>query len=163
MVPTVAELRARNPYLTANWPQPVQVPGVTVFAAGTPAPQGSKDYVGSKYFAKESSKGLPGWRSDVREALRRSDGEPCCRLTGPVSAGLDFVLRRPKKSKYGEHPAGKPDLDKLTRAVLDAATSAGVLEDDARVVEFHLLRKRWARFGEPTGCWVSFRHVLPPE
>lgn len=133
------------------------LPRVSVVVHGTPAPQGSKDYVGSKYFAREASKRLPGWRADVREALCRPDGGPLHQFTGPVSASLRFALRRPKKSKYGEYPAGKPDLDKLTRAVLDAATSAGVLADDALVVAFHHLSKAWTEPGQLAGCEIEFR------
>lgn len=162
VVRTVAELLRAHPVLgpLANpYVTPAGHGYVKAWVPGVPATQGSKDYVGSRHYARESNRRLPAWRSDVREALRRADGTPLHRFTGPVSCGLEFLLRRPLRSRHGDHPAGKPDLDKLTRAVLDAATEAGVLEDDARVVQFHLLVKRWAGPEELPGCRIEFRGV----
>lgn len=173
-LPTVAELHGRRAFLAAQLPgagsaflasapppsAPVEgIHHLSVWVPGTPATQGSKDYVGSTRYARESDPRLRGWRSDVREALRAADGSPLRVFTGPTSAGLEFVLPRPRSSKFGDHPAGKPDLDKLTRAVLDAAKSAGVLEDDSRVVAFHRLVKRWADACEVPGCRIEFREV----
>jgi len=64
-------------------------------------------------------------------------------LEEPVGVTLRFAIRRPK-GHYGKngtlrptaprHPAKKPDIDKLARAVLDALTSSGVWLDDSQVV-----------------------------
>ena len=43
-------------------------------------------------------------------------------------------LKKPKSSKYKELPYGKPDLDKLERAPMDALTEL-VYEDDGRIVD----------------------------
>jgi crossover junction endodeoxyribonuclease RusA len=136
---------------------------LAVWVPGQPATQGSKDYLSSRY-GRESNLRLPGWRSDVREGLLNADGQPLRTFDGPVSAGLLFVLARPARPTRCPHcPCGRPDLDKLTRAVLDAATSAGVLADDARVVSFHELRKTWTNPEDPrrrtAGCWVEFVEV----
>lgn len=56
---------------------------------------------------------------------------------------IDFYLPKPKKTKFGSRPAGKPDADKLARAVNDALTESGLIVDDARVVSLHV-HKRWA-------------------
>jgi Holliday junction resolvase RusA-like endonuclease len=126
--------------------------GLSVWVAGLPKPQGSKTYLGRGRM-RESSKGLPSWRADVRAALLATG----VRVPGAVSAGLEFVMPRPQRARPGQPADRIPDLDKLTRGVLDAMTSAGVIEDDARVVNFHRLHKRLAEPGEPTGCRISVR------
>ena len=60
----------------------------------------------------------------------------------PVSVDAVFKLQRPKRTKYGEHPAGTPDLDKLQRALGDALTGT-VITDDARIVSWRAI-KAWA-------------------
>jgi crossover junction endodeoxyribonuclease RusA len=131
-----------------------------VFVTGDPAPQGSKRHVGNGVMV-ESSKRLRPWRQDVREALLDENGSPRLALAGPVSVGLMFTLRRPKKPRF-HVPGVVPDLDKLVRAVLDALTSAGVVEDDARVV--HLgASKVYATAGQACGVRISVRCWNPEE
>lgn len=65
---------------------------------------------------------------------------------------MTFYFTRPKehyrsngelKEKYIKVPhSAKPDLDNLSKAVLDALVQAGVLEDDAHVTRL-LLEKRY--------------------
>lgn len=127
-------------------------PELSVWVPGTPKPQGSKDYIGKGRMV-ESSKALPAWRADVRAALivERT------RVKGPVSVGLEFLFARPTRPTHPEAPAGPPDLDKLARGVLDALESAHVVENDARVVEFHRLVKRYVAAGEVPGCRITVR------
>ena len=104
---------------------------ITVF--GEPAPQGSKKHVGHGIMI-ESSKKVAPWRESVvwaaREAIRR-DGM----IPGPVEVTIEFYLRRPKSApKKVTMPFRKPDIDKLVRSTFDSLVTAGVIEDDARVV-----------------------------
>lgn len=127
-----------------------------VFVAGNPAPQGSKRYVG-RGISIETCKRLPEWRADIRNALLTDLGEP--RMTfgnAPVSLNVEAILPRPKSAgKTKRVPAAKrPDWDKLSRAIGDAITSAGVWLDDAQVVDGRL-RKRIAAFGETPGCFIE--------
>ena len=106
-----------------------------VFVSGRPAPQGSKRHVGNGVMV-ESSKAVKPWRQDVREAFL-TNGQPTETIAGAVRIELSFVMPRPVSTPKRSTPPAmrKPDLDKLIRAVLDAIVSAGVIEDDARVVE----------------------------
>jgi crossover junction endodeoxyribonuclease RusA len=123
--------------------------GVTVY--GVPAPQGSKRAIRNQHTGRiqqvESSAKVAPWRADVRQAvLDASNGSgPTLR---PVTVRVDFVLPRPKghyrtgryagmlRDSAPAHPAGKPDLDKLVRAVLDAIGSTGaVWHDDSQVID----------------------------
>jgi Holliday junction resolvase RusA-like endonuclease len=138
---------------------------ITFTVHGLPAPQGSKRAIVNPHTKKvallESSARVAPWRSDVRDAAIDAltlayDGLPSP-LPGPVAVELAFRFPRPqahylpvnsRRSRRALQPsapiwpAGKPDLDKLARAVLDALTGL-VWVDDAQVVDLGL-RKRFA-------------------
>jgi crossover junction endodeoxyribonuclease RusA len=122
---------------------------IEFFVPGIPRPQGSKRSLGRGVMV-ESSKYVADWRQDVKQAAwtYRLQMEP---LTVPLSVRLDFNLPRPKyhygsdgavKPRYDlARPSSKPDVDKLTRAVLDAITSSGLWRDDSLVVD--LRASKW--------------------
>lgn len=137
---------------------------ITVFVAGTPAPQGSKHgrpiYKGrgpnkvftGKVAQVESSPHVKTWRGDIRDALLDPAGERV-RVDSAVRVRLVFVMSRPKshfrtgrnahllRESAPEYPTGKPDVDKLARALLDAIGSAGVWKDDAQVIDLHATKR----------------------
>ena len=113
---------------------------IKFFVAGIPAPQGSKRHVGGGRMI-ESSKKLKPWRDAVRKAATQHLIDNS--LDGPLRVSMDFYLPKPQRSKFGDHPAGKPDADKLARAVNDALTDSGLIFDDSRIVSLHV-RKHWA-------------------
>jgi Holliday junction resolvase RusA-like endonuclease len=55
-------------------------------------------------------------------------------IAGPVSVVVTFIMPRPKKPK-ALFPDRKPDIEKLQRSTFDALKSAGVYEDDARIIK----------------------------
>lgn len=156
---------------------------ITFTVRGIPAPQGSKRAFRNKYSGRialvESSKRVAPWRSDVRDAAidavsedRDGMGWMHDPLTVPVAVGLAFRFPRPKghfgtgrnaavlKPTAPVHPAGKPDLDKLARAILDAITAL-VIQDDALVVSL-LATKAYADH-EPPGVTVVVREAAHPS
>lgn len=111
---------------------------------GIPAPQGSKRHVGGGRMV-ESSRSLPEWRASVAWSARAAHGSRAP-LDGPLSAELTFTFPIPaSRSKHVREHGGwrtvKPDLDKLCRAVFDALTDAGVIADDARIVQLAALKQ----------------------
>lgn len=163
---TVNDQRALNPYLSEAPSGLRWLPDQTALClhrrvSGRPAPQGSKNYLPNGG-GRESSRYLPSWRADVREAFTVDTGNvpgsaPRRVFHGPTYVTLGFVLQRPKSLSRGRPtPAhlGKPDADKLARGVLDALTSAGVLQDDSQVV-FLTASKRYAEPDEQPGCDVT--------
>ncbi len=110
---------------------------MTFTVYGSPAPQGSKRHIGNGVMI-ESSKNVKPWRIAVEQAvmLQYPPGlrkEPIL-IRGPVALDVTFTLIRPKSAKKGSRPATRPDLDKLIRSTKDALKTAGVYEDDGRVV-----------------------------
>ena len=113
-----------------------------IVAHGNPAAQGSKKHVGNGRMV-EMSKKLPGWRADVEAAARLAAGPAWVPINAAVSITGEIRLRKPGMTKYLDHPAGAPDLDKLQRAIGDALTLSRVIADDARIIHWNI-RKVWA-------------------
>ena len=133
--------------------------------AGTPRPQGSKDQ-----FGREASKGLPAWRSDIRDAAEKAmldtfDYRDGAYWETPLGVRVQFILPRPKghylpansrraapelRADAPKYPTGKPDTDKLARAVLDALTGL-VWRDDSQVVHIDA----WKVYGERPGADIT--------
>lgn len=86
---------------------------------------------------------LLAWRKLLVDTLRQSDEPP---FSGALYCYLTFLLPRPKSVKR-DRPNVKPDLDKLVRAVFDAAEQSGLVENDSRVCEMQAV-KRYCRAGE---------------
>lgn len=113
---------------------------------GTPAPQGSKKFVGlaksGRGIMVESSKKVKPWRQDVKDAALkvRNGAAP---IDGPVIVRMVFTLPKPASApkRRRTYAMRKPDLSKLARSTEDALTDAGVLADDARIVEYERLAK----------------------
>lgn len=122
---------------------------MTITVYGSPAPQGSKKFMGvrgGKGIMVESSKAVKPWREAVKSAgLEEMEmGErPSGDLTyfppaeGPIEVRMTFTLPKPKSApkRRRTYPDRTPDLSKLVRSTEDALTQAGVWEDDARIVK----------------------------
>ena len=115
---------------------------MTIVAIGTPGPQGSKRFMGTRGgrgVLIESSKKVKPWREAVVWAAREAGG----RVVGPVVVEMIFTLPKPKSAPKRRKlwPDRKPDLSKLVRSTEDALTDAGAWEDDARVVELRTAKR----------------------
>jgi len=117
---------------------------ITFEVFGLPAPQGSKRHVGGGRMI-ESSKAVKPWREAVKWAAREAMAQQCgwAALDGPLLARIVFTVPKPKSAPKTRRtwPDRKPDLSKLLRSTEDALTDAGLIADDARLVEFSRLAK----------------------
>jgi len=115
---------------------------MTITVYGLPAPQGSKRAFVLKGTNRavmvESSKNVKPWRAAVQAEVlalfpmkERADPILC---HGAVFLDVTFTMPRPKSAKRDARPSTRPDLDKLLRSTKDALKTAGVYEDDGRVV-----------------------------
>jgi crossover junction endodeoxyribonuclease RusA len=114
--------------------------GWSFITLGLPVSQGSKEGFVNKrtggVILTDAAKGLKPWRQAVVAAA-----PPGPKLDGPVAVHVVFTLPKPKSAKKSRFaPAVRPDIDKLVRAVFDAATDAGLWADDGRVVSLHTLK-----------------------
>jgi Holliday junction resolvase RusA-like endonuclease len=123
---------------------------ITVIVYGTPAPQGSKAFMGmfngkdGRAHAKlaESSKKVRPWRQDVKAAARvHAEGHPP--LDGNIVARMVFTLPKPLSAPKRRRtwPNKKPDVSKLCRSTEDALVDAGLILDDSRIVGYTRLAK----------------------
>lgn len=124
---------------------------IEFWVSGRPAPQGSKRHVGGGVMV-EMSKAVGPWREAVRGEAQGLEAVP---LAGAVAVALYFYFLAPKSVKRAA-PSVRPDIDKLTRAVLDGLTMAQVFADDAQVTELAVSK----RYGPRTGVLVR---VAPAE
>ena len=121
----------------------------TVFGVD-PAPQGSKKYVGTRRTAAgnniplivESSPKLPAWRKAVSDAVKQAmiaSGDDS-KFVGAVKVEAVFYLTR-KRTVTRLYPTVPPDVDKLTRSLLDSIGFGGVWGDDSQVVRLEVSKK----------------------
>jgi len=100
------------------------------FVEGIPVPQGSKTamVVNGRAVMFEANKKHKSWREHVSSVIPAMT-EPS---TNPVRVELLFFFNKPKTVKR-EHMSVKPDIDKLSRSVLDCL-SGRVIKDDSQVI-----------------------------
>jgi Holliday junction resolvase RusA-like endonuclease len=113
-----------------------------------PRPQGSKKYVGSRRTAAgnniplivEASPGLPVWRKAVSDAVIQAmhDSGDLSKFDGAVKVEAVFYVTR-KPTVKRAFPTVPPDVDKLSRALLDSLKP--VWGDDSQVVRLEVSKK----------------------
>ena len=121
-----------------------------LYVPGIPVAQGSKNAYrrGERIVLVETAKRLPAWRYQISHAARELNKELI--EFDAVRVTLLFMLPQPKKP-VRQYPTTKPDIDKLSRAVLDALT--GVLyKDDSQVTQ--LDAQKVYTYGEP-GVYIT--------
>jgi crossover junction endodeoxyribonuclease RusA len=141
---------------------------------GLPRPQGSmlahptRTKAGGNGVALRYPPGVIVWRAQVQQAIATAlVGEE--QFTGAVTLHLGFDLPRPQdhfgtgrnstqvKASSPRFPLKAPDLDKLIRAICDAATDAGAWHDDAQVVTI-LAHKRFS--SSQPGVLIRIQEVV---
>ena len=149
---------------------------LSFWAAGTPAPKGSK--IRTKYGMRESSKGVRPWEEAVKAAAMDAmdaDDEFQPIEKGGVTLSVTFSFKRPL-SHYGTgknwnrmknrfawaYMTRKPDLDKIARSTMDALTEAGVWADDAQV-RMLLAEKCWSNDRTREGAYVIVSRAMTLE
>lgn len=133
---------------------------IRFFTAGIPAPEGSHKYVGHRAgrpIVAHDNPRLASWRTLV--ARNAQTAAHAARWSaphdGPIAVEAHFYLPRPKRPRFTDHAATKPDLDKLARAVGDAlAATNGPLTEDSRIVTW-VLTKHWASDHQPPGVHIT--------
>jgi Holliday junction resolvase RusA-like endonuclease len=124
----------------------VGLPMIQLVVPGVPIPQGSKNPWGG-----EDNPHTKSWRASIAaRALESAVDGP---LLGPVEVDVEFVFPRPKAhyrtGRYSDElradapywHVGKPDLDKLERAIGDALN--GILIRDDSQIALWFVRKHY--------------------
>jgi crossover junction endodeoxyribonuclease RusA len=127
---------------------------LTFEVPGLPQSQGSTSSFlnpkTGKIVTTSANPNLKQWRAKAK-VIAKAERRGARTIEGAVAVHLTFRFPRPL-SHYstGRGTAGqlrpsapkymltRPDIDKVTRACLDALTAAGVYLDDNRVVELHV-------------------------
>lgn len=129
---------------------------IEFFVPGKPSPSGSKRAFviipkgggRPRAIVTDACKTSNDWKGDVKRFA--SDAYKGPLLECPIRLSLTFYMQRPQ-SHFGKNgvkdsapklPAKKPDVDKLSRAVMDSLTGV-IWMDDAQVTT-KLVKKRFA-------------------
>ncbi len=129
------------------------------FVGGEPVTQGSMKAIVSKTTGRamilpDKKAELNSWRDTIGHLARQAG---CLAGKGAVYITLDFYMPRPRSVKRAL-PIVKPDIDKLSRAVLDALTGVAYV-DDGQVVSITAL-KHYADDRGP-GVHIELKVVEP--
>lgn len=121
------------------------------FAAGTPQPKGSPRpiRIGTRLGLTVKHKSGEAWERAIMHTARAH--LPPKPLDCAVRVDLVFCIERPATVTRRVWPHVKPDLDKLTRAALDALQRAGMFVDDSRVCCGEVTKI----YGVPAGVAIS--------
>ncbi len=131
---------------------------IELFVQGKPVAKGSMMVLpGVNYPVPQNSTALRAWERAIRTGIRSATKGA---IPGPVVVGLDFHLFRPASRrpapgsadifKRWPVPDAYPDVDKLTRAVLDGLKGLA-FSDDRKVI----LLIAGKQYSEPTGCVIK--------
>lgn len=136
---------------------------LSFFCPGKPVPQGSKNIGRGGQLYEQNTRALKAWRNAIAftcvDATNKHRQGP---FEGPVELWINFVFLRPAShlTKAGDLRKSapifhtfKPDIDKLTRAVLDALTGAA-FDDDRQVVQIDV-HKGWTTDPEREGVHIT--------
>lgn len=161
--------------------------GFRVF--GNPSSQGSKipgmnRKTGKMFVRDQAGKGLTSWRQDIIRAALVARGinpddapdedglvgtmgwiarEPIKTIETACSLQIQILLPRPASVTVRKRPLPcvKPDLDKMTRAIMDGLKEAGVYRDDALVVKFLVIKQYAGDTPElAPGAWITVSDQL---
>jgi crossover junction endodeoxyribonuclease RusA len=138
-------------------------PLLRIVVRGTPGTAGSKSgfpiyrgtgadrhFTGRVAVAEQDKSGTKrNWRQAIVHAAREQLDEATglYPLDEPLVIDMIFTVAKPAAAPKTRRtwPVARPDLLKYARATEDALTAAGVLKDDARVVEYGRLAKVYPR------------------
>ena len=123
---------------------------IDLLVEGVPVPQGSFRHVGNGRIISANPK-LNAWRDTIATQIAQQTAHRL--IEAPIRLQLVFTMPRPKSVPIGRRatPTTKPDLDKLTRAVMDAISLeryCQVIKDDSLVTDLHAA-KRYADHTKP--------------
>lgn len=105
----------------------------------------------------EANKNLPVWRASVQDHLEAAN-VGCEPMQGAISLTAIFFMPKPKTAKR-KLPMVKPDLDKLIRAIGDAATKSGAILDDSQICEI-VAHKVYEASDLPRGVLITLHQFL---
>ena len=134
----------------------------TVYGSAEPAGSKRAFVVNGHAVVSDANRKSRGWKTQVSATAR--DAYRGALLDGPIAVTMRFYRPRPAghmgkkgvRASAPGHPATRPDVLKLARAVEDALTGV-VWRDDAQIVDERLFK----RYGEPARVEVEIESLEP--
>lgn len=135
-----------------------------IHVSGIPVPKGSMRHIGNGRMIDQTK--VKPWMNSIRSAsllAAQRDGFTEM-IDVPVSVFIEFYFPRPlaAKNRLYPHKRSVGDIDKLSRAVLDALqptkTERGILTDDALVVALSAYKRYSAT--DYTGAYIAVKELI---
>lgn len=136
---------------------------VAFTVVGEAVPQGSKKLVRGNRLIDVKPAELRAWRDRI--AWRATAARSLDLYDTPVVVRLVFAIERNGAHRRDIWCGVTPDVDKLSRAVLDGLCDGGLLRNDSRVALL-IAAKRYVATGQPPGVYVEVSALgdeIPPE
>lgn len=154
----------------------------SVFVPGDPIAQGSMRAIQGKNarfpsVVASNKQALADWRAQLTAYIRQYIPTEGVDRTALFAVRMDFFIRRPAthylpvngkrmvpelKPHAPEWVARSPDIDKLTRAILDATTDSRLWDDDAQAV-FITAQKKYADEDHPPGVAITYSTTVEKD
>lgn len=140
---------------------------ISFFVTGQPITQGSKKgfvnpRTGRVIITDDAGAPRKHWRTLVTDNALYAMGEQPP-FPAPVYIDLTFFLPKPKSAPKGRvtWPTKKPDIDKLTRPVLDSLKGV-CYQDDSNIIDL-AVKKEWAvpDEGQLVGVLIEVGCLVP--
>lgn len=137
---------------------------VTIKVEGQPIPKGSMRHIGNGRMIDQTK--VKPWMNSIRSAslLAAQEAGFTEMIDVPVAVFIEFFFPRPAaaKNRLYPHKRSVGDIDKLSRAVLDALqptrTERGILTDDALVVT--LVAQKVYSATDYVGAYIDVRELI---
>lgn len=144
---------------------------IVLDVVGVPQPQGSKTgfvrggrVVMTEGRRPEARDRFKDWRGAITGAARDwLAAHPQPPIDEPVRVTVEFRFDTVISDRFRTLHTTRPDLDKLTRTVLDALVAGGLLRDDSLVCTLEVSKRHVRPEGENTGCTVRVDRLGPLE
>lgn len=130
----------------------------SAFPVWRTGPDGRREFVKTVVVEKDLKKVKANWRTQIMNAASAQTicvcpDPDCTKMRDPfpldeaLAAALVFTVKKPTSAPktVRSWPIARPDTLKYARAFEDALTAAGVLKDDARLVDYRRLAKVYPR------------------
>ena len=131
---------------------------IDVFVIGKPIAQPRpRATIRGKHAGVYNPKTADAWKALVKEKFYKYKGYA---PEGPLTLAVTYYIPRPKALCRKKDPTGiiphtkKPDIDNLTKAVMDAISDIGVWGDDRQVSSLQV-EKFYAAIDGPEGAHIK--------
>jgi Holliday junction resolvase RusA-like endonuclease len=127
------------------------VPFVKYVKNASPCRECGQRPVAGASLREELGQDLQAWRNNITTMAARASRLGRLAFHGPLAVSIVVTRAKPAGTKFPDVPWGRPDLDKLIRAIFDGCTVGKLFDDDCQIVWIDYAGKVWPGHPHPDG------------